>query len=441
MTTTSRRPSRTGRFLIGAAMLMPLAAACAPPGAGDGGAGGGAQGPGVEYGADDKAYAEALKDMDPVTLDVGGLTTGPKDPSSKAVKDWADRVEERSGGKFTFRLDYSGAKVPLDDMATALKQGRVDIGMYIPAYQPETFPVANGVGSLALAGHGTPVSGRMATFATVGEIGFNTPEVLAEAEKQGIHPLMPLYVPAHDTKLMCAGEGPYASKAQLNGATARISAAHQGGVLKTIGASPVSMTFPELFQGLQRGAVDCAVNSVSSFTSGGFDQLIKSMSVGSEPGADFGETPSSYGMSKKTWGSLPLAGQQLIYDSMVDLEELQLAAGWASQVEAATSMRKRDVKVTEYDADVTKAFLDFRKSFAAGVTKDLEKAGVKDADTISGQFDTLGEEWWSEITGPLGYSKDYTWADLDTQVAKEKPEARPLVEAFYDKAMKQHRPE
>lgn len=423
-------------------MIIPMAAACAPPGSGAGaGSGGGAEGPGVEYGADDQAYADALKDMDPITLDVGGLTTGPKDPSSKAVKEWTDRLEKRSGGKLKFRLDYSGAKVPLDDMATALKQGRVDVGMYIPAYQPESFPVANGVGSLALAGHGTPVSGRMATFATVGEIGFNTPEVLAEAEKQGIHPLMPLYVPGHDTKLMCAGEGPYASKAQLSGTTARISAAHQGGVLKSIGASPVSMTFPELFQGLQRGAVDCAVNSVSSFNSGGFDQLIKSMSVGSEPGGDFGETPSSYGFSKKTWDTLPLAGQQLIYDSMIDLAEMQLKTGWESQAEAATTMRKRDIQVTEYDDGVTQAFLDFRKGFSAGVAKDLEKAGVKDADTISGDFDTVGNEWWNEITGPLGYSKDYTWADLDTEVAKEKPDPRPLAEAFYEKVMKQHRPE
>lgn len=423
-------------------MIIPMAAACAPPGSGDGGgSGGGAAGPGVEYGADEQAYAEALKDMDPITLDVGGLTTGPKDLSSKAVKEWTDRLEERSGGKLTFSLDYGGAKVPLDDMAAALSQGRVDVGMYIPAYQPESFPVANGVGSLALAGRGTPVSGRMATFGTVAEIGLNTPEVLAEAEKQGIHPLMPLFVPGHDTKLMCAGEGPYATKEQLSGTTARISAAHQGGVLKSIGASPVSMTFPELFQGLQRGAVDCAVNSVSSFNSGGFDQLINSMSVGSEPGGDFGETPSSYGFSKKTWDALPLAAQQLIYDSMIDLTELQLTTGWQSQAEASASMRQRNIKVTEYGADVTKAFLDFRETFSAGVVQDLAKAGVNDADTLPSDFDTVGDEWWSEITGPLDYSKDYTWGDLDTEIGKENPDARPFVEAFYDKAMKQHRPE
>src|SRR5699024_4200764 len=111
-----------------------------------------------------------------------------------------------------------------------------------------------------------------------------------------------------------------------------------------------------------------------SFTSGGFDQLINSMSVGGEPGADFGETPSSYGFSKKTWNTLPLAAQQLIYDSMVDLAELQLESGWGSQAEAATSMRERNIRVTESDPDVAKAFLDFRETFSAGVIKDLEKA-------------------------------------------------------------------
>ena len=440
MTASIRRPW-LGRALA-CALLVPLAAACAPPGSDDGDSGGGsAAGESVEFGAGDEAYVEALKDMDPVTLDLGGMTEGPKAKSSISLKEWSDAITERSGGKISFRLDYAGAKVPLPEMAAALKQGRTDVGMYIPAYQPETFPVANGVGSLALAGRGTPVSGRMATFATVGQIGLETPEVMAEAEAQGIHPLMPLSVPAHDTKLMCGPEGPFNTKAALSGTTTRISAAHQGGVLKSLGAAPVSMTIPELFQGLQRGVVDCAVNSLGSFKSQGYDQLIKSMAVGTEPGGDFGETPSSFGVSKKTWDSLPLAAQQLLFDSMIDYAVVQLESGWESQADTATVMREQGVKISEFDAEVTKAFQDFRKGFSDNTVKELEEVGVKDASAIPGKYDSLGEEWWSAITGDLGHATDYNWVDLDKQVEEYQPDARPFAEAFYDKALKQHRPE
>ncbi len=395
----------------------------------------------MEYGADDASWAEALKDMDETTLDLGGLTGGPKESSSIAMKDWADAVTKRSGGKIKFRIDYGGAKVPLPDMAAGLRQGRVDVGMYIPAYQPETFPVANGVGSLALVGHGTPVSGRMATFATVGQIGLDTPEVMAEAEKQGIHPLVPLSVPAHDTKLMCGPVGPFNTKQALSGTTVRISAAHQGGVLKQLGATPVSMTIPELFQGLQRGVVECAVNSLGSFGPQGYDALIKSMVVGSEPGGDFGETASSFGVSKKTWDSLPLAAQQLLYDSMVDYIDLQITSGWEGQADAVALMRDKKVEITKFDTEVTKAFKDFRKGFSDTTVGELEKAGVKDASALPGKYDSLSSEWWDNVTGNLGNATDYDWQDLDKQITEYKPDAEPFAKEFFDKAMKQHRPQ
>jgi len=90
-----------------------------------------------------------------------------------------------SSGKITFEHDFGGAKVSLDKMADALGQGRTDMGPYIPAYQPDEWPVANAVGGMSVYGKPHPISARMAAFAAQAEFGQTFAPLQEEAAEHG----------------------------------------------------------------------------------------------------------------------------------------------------------------------------------------------------------------------------------------------------------------
>ena len=124
--------------VVAVAACTAVLTACAPPGAGGAG-----DGEGVPIGATKEDYVAALADMEPVTLGFGGFTSGPNVPTAQAYVRYGELVNEWSGGKITFEYDFGGAKLTLDKMADGLGQGRMDMGTFVPAYQPDEWPVAN----------------------------------------------------------------------------------------------------------------------------------------------------------------------------------------------------------------------------------------------------------------------------------------------------------
>lgn len=430
---------------VPAAVAVGVMAACAPPGssAGQGGGGAAGSGEGVAAGASEEEWAEALKDMKPVTLEFGGLTTGPGNATTDAYVAWGDHVEELSGGKIEFKYDYAGAKVPLDKMADALSRGRMDMGMYIPAYQPEEWPVANTVGEMSIYGQPHPIAGRMATFAAQVEFGHNFDPLKEEAEGQGIHALYPLFSPSHDIKLQCTSKKAKTSLKDLKGTSVRVSSTNGSDMAKAIGMTPVSLTFPELFQGLQRGAVDCAVNSVGSTVSGGFVDIIDSWTFGNEVGLDWGETPSGFGISQKTWNTLPLAARQLLWDSQAELLAQVMTASFGEYQEAIAASRKAGHDFGTFDDDVNAKLKSFYAEQEKASVKELEKAGLSDdgqADVEA--YQKLYDKWWQIVTDDLEYDGTYTWSNLDKDLDKAltTEDMAKFTDHFAEEVLLPHRP-
>src|SRR5690606_12850399 len=387
-------PHKAGRLQRLSLLTLAVATATALGACGASGAASNAErGSGVPAGSDAAAYAEALKDMAPVTIRFGGMTSGPGNPGVDAYVEWGKKVTEMSGGKIEFDFDFAGAKVSLDKMADALGQGRIDMGLYIQSYQPDKWPVANLVTAMSMYVSPAPLTGRLATFGGEAEFGLTWEPVTKEAEAAGIHPLYPIY-PAGDTRLMCAGDGAVSSLADLKGKQIRVVDKTQAALATELGATPVSLTFPELFTGLQRGVVDCAINSLSSYASGGFDAVLSSWISGTKPGGDFIDTPQGWGISQKLWNRLPLAAQQLIWDSQADMVEGQLRGQFTSLMDGVEALRAAKGRTYDFDDEVTSKIAAFNEKNAANVAKQIEDAGLAtDGAAVVKQYKDLVEKW------------------------------------------------
>lgn len=439
---TPRKAGRLRRLSLLALAAVAVATLGACGGDGDGGAtaSSAGSGSGVPAGSDAAAYAEALKDMTPITIRFGGMTTGPGTPTVDASVEWAKKVTERSGGKINFDFDYAGAKVSLDKMADALGQGRIDMGMYVQSYQPDKWPVANLATAMSMyVGPYAPLTSRLATFGAAAEFGQTWEPLAKEAEAAGIHPLYPLY-PAGDTLLMCAGDGEVSSLADLKGKQVRVVDKTQAALVTELGATPVSLTFPELFTGLQRGVVDCAINSISSFKSGGFDAVLNTWTSGAKPGSDFIDTPVGWGISKKLWDRLPLAARQLLWDSQAEMIEGQIRAMFASLTDAAEAFRAVNGRFYRYGDDATAKIEAFNEKNAADIAKRIEDAGLApDGAAVVKQYKDLAEKWIGIVTGDLGNPTNLSWKDI-TKADADAIDVKAFTDKLYQEVLLPRRP-
>jgi TRAP-type C4-dicarboxylate transport system substrate-binding protein len=258
---------------ISVAAGMVALAACAPPGARASGVDAG-----VPAGAGREEYVAALADVEPIALEFGGLTGGPNTPTVAAYVEYGELVSDWSGGKVTFEFDFGGAKLSLDKMADGLGQGRMDMGTFVPAFQPSEWPVANLAANLGFLGSGSPIAGRLALLAARMDFAHGWEPLVEEMTEHGIVITMPIFQ-NNEARMHCVSETPLRSLDELAGKRIRVADSGQLRMAEALGMVPVSMVNAEMYQGLQRGVVDCAVNGVSAALTQGYYDVVNSWTL------------------------------------------------------------------------------------------------------------------------------------------------------------------
>lgn len=134
---------------------------------------------------------------------------------------------------------------------------------------------------------------------------------------------------------------------------------------KTIGASPISLPFTDLYDGLSKGTLDGALLAVPDWTSYGLEKLF-SYTI---EGLNLGHYSALTTMTKDTWESLPASVQKAFEEAT----EAQLQTGVDNWISVNKKVRETStgsfVNVTELDPAlqttledaVTKTWLDWIK--------------------------------------------------------------------------------
>lgn len=210
-----------------------------------------------------------------------------------------NEIQKRSNGRVKVEFYWAESLAKAPDVLDAVSSGLADIGEVVPGYHPAKTPLGT-------------VQTLPFLQVSPGEVGAasnyywdNLPAAKAENDKYGV---IHLYSNGVDTYKVFSKK-PVATLADMKGLKAR-----GYGELNTwtqaAGGSPVAMTFPEIYQGLERGMMDATLHVYSTARAYKWQEVVKYVTEGKLGSVGNQEVV----ISKKSWDKLPADVQKMIND-------------------------------------------------------------------------------------------------------------------------------
>lgn len=217
---------------------------------------------------------------------------------SKASEWWAKEIERRTAGRIKVKFFYQGALLPATDILKGIGDGRADLGYVANAYHPAELPLSSVVGVPFMTSN---AEAQMRTFT---ELYQRNAAFRGEWERQGVHVLF--FHPLSEN--IVGMRKPVASVAELQGKRIR-GLGYVNQVLQQIGANPVAIAAPEIYESLLRGTLDgysgFAFEVVTALKLNEVAPHTMAMGTGNYV---FAATP----ITKKTWDALPEDLQKIV---------------------------------------------------------------------------------------------------------------------------------
>ncbi|SMX98442.1 TRAP transporter substrate-binding protein DctP [Brevibacterium antiquum] len=412
---------------IAAIATLALLAGCAGSVGGDGSDSSDSAGEGFAFDASQDEIDEALADLDPVTLKFQPSSMSEKSILAPNGLDVKKAIEERSGGKVTVDIVWGQAIASYADVDDALADGRVDLAFTLPSYTPAEYPAFDAIGTAMSTLPSSPVASDLAANAAGVQVAWETPEVLDEFKDKDLVPLIPMLA-AGGYSTMCSK--PMSSAEDWKGNQIRVGSAAAGKQVTDLGATPVSLSFPETYEALQRGTVDCDLGQLAPNVEAGTFEVAPHIGVAADAGIARSAGAITAG---KKYSELPVAYQQVIFDSMSTTFATMMEVVIGAKAMAVEQAKDNDGKVEPFDDDVQKQMAKYAKTLS---DKTAKKAGVPDAAST---LKTAGTDWQKSVT-ELGYEDKGDFASLDEWYPKDANYDK-LGDELFDKAMAGHRPE
>lgn len=189
----------------------------------------------------------------------------------------ADEIAKRTDGKVRFEMFHGGTLGGPAEMVELVGAGAVDIGNFPVGYFFSQFPVSGLADSLPI------IFPTAEAAAQVQKDAYEAlDEVRAEFDAANLHPFLYRGLPQY--RLLCTK--PVKSLADFNGLKVRTYGTFHPIVFTTFNAVPVNIELGEMYEGLQRGTVDCAY---LNYQTAALYNLFEVAKFASD--AEFGATP------------------------------------------------------------------------------------------------------------------------------------------------------
>jgi TRAP-type C4-dicarboxylate transport system substrate-binding protein len=227
---------------------------------------------------------------------------GPQSFSARAHAWWAEEVERRTGGKVKIALHWGGSLASHREMVKLVGSGAIDMGESVWApYNPQVFP-------LHTVSDGPVIWSKrpMALLHAGMQLEKEFPEVEAENTKANLKRLT--WQGAGISNIIMKNK-PVRKLEDLKGLQIRTAGKFlQPPLMKAVGAVPVGIPFPLLYDSLQKGMADGATGTMGLFTGAKLHEICKyqiEIGMGGDPG-------QGIMMNLDKWNSLPADVQQVM---------------------------------------------------------------------------------------------------------------------------------
>jgi TRAP-type C4-dicarboxylate transport system substrate-binding protein len=413
--------------VVGATALVGLAGCAGTAGQSSDGAG---AGDGVAYGATAEEYQEALADLEPVTLTYQPGAQSGQGHTGEAEQAFMDHVHELSGGKITLEPAWGQAIAPFDDVTEATADGRIDIGVEIPIYTPSKYAAINELINLAPSTPSSPYVTEIATTAAMMDVAWNTPEIVENYESMGVTFLRPVMFETSNA-LMCTD--PVTSLDDFHGKQIRVGSASDLAIVEGLGASPVSMQFTETYEALQRNTIDCTLGGLRIGSEYGFLEVAPHVTFPDD--AAWGRSPTAV-VAGPGFTNLPLAAQQLIFDSYAQSNAGSLEASTAFVADAVAKLQDNGGDIVRLEADANDALQDA----VDGLREKTLASDALDGEDAANRLDEAYEKWHG-IAQQEGHEDSGDYIGFADGYADDPVDLTSFGERMFEEIYLPHRPE
>jgi TRAP-type C4-dicarboxylate transport system substrate-binding protein len=171
--------------------------------------------------------------------------------SAQAEQLFAKEIEQRTGGNVKVRFFWNGALGGPMELMQLASSGAVNVASLVPTYYPAQWPLMGLVNSLPLTWDNVNLAMDIQAYLIE-----NNKAIQEELAKNGLQPLLIHGLPPY--RLQCTS--PVRTLADLKGKRIRTFGEWPPYIMKKLGAIPVNVPLGEVYEGLQRGTLDCGYN-------------------------------------------------------------------------------------------------------------------------------------------------------------------------------------
>lgn len=258
---------------------------------------------------------------------------------SQAADQWfIDELEKRSGGKIKTEIFWNGSLVKPKEVFDAVGQGGLPIGADAQGYYPSRLPL-NTMPN-ALLGTLTFSSAAEASQLTR-EIFDKFPAMQDEFKAMGI---WPLYFNAA-TSFRVACTEPVASVADFKDKKIRQFSAYHPKLWESLGAVGVTVLPAEIYEGLQRGRLDCAFYSYPALKSTKMYEQAKYISTANMGAGATWPVVVNYDLFFNEW---PESVRNLMMELAAEAERRSAAADMAADETSLAFMKEQGATVVDF---------------------------------------------------------------------------------------------
>lgn len=312
------------------------------------------------------------------------------------VADYKEAVEERSDGSLSV-TGFPMSLLSLSETSPGVRDGLADIGFVLTPYLPAEYSTNLFLHELnlliTLAENPTGKEPLAYTGAMLEYTFNNCPECLAEYEAQnqvytggGVTPLY---------NLLCK-DVQITSVEDLEGKRLRAGGAGFVRFAEKFGAQGVRLPVNEVYEGLDQGILDCAMNSAPELTNYNLHEVVTDITL-AVPGGAFAGV-SSANINADRWKSLTDEQRTALLWGGAQMTASTTWGFYSDDAVAIKNAEDKGINILEPDAELAAAVKAFAVEDLALVS-DLfrDTYGVTRANEITAEFRPILEKWYGLV--------------------------------------------
>lgn len=302
--------------------------------------------------------------------------------------EWAKKVDKASNGDIKINVFTDTTLLPVVAHFSGLRDGIADITYHAGTYTPSDLPEDNVLAVLGIA-----LSEPLLTTFAVADFYMNDPDMQALWKRQKI-----TFLGAYASvpyNLICRTK--VEQQSDLKGLKLRTPGPVHAEWARSVGAAPVNVPSSEMFTGLDKGQIDCAVMGANELQTRSLWDVAKHVNM-----ANLGPYFAGWewAMNRAKWNKLTDAQRRIILDtiaeSTVETELAYIAAGEQAIKEAPN----HGVTVYQPSAETTKSIDDFASHARAMAIKEgKERFKLKDPEGLVSRFEATLAKWEKLMQG------------------------------------------